>query len=1294
VTVAASPNAATTCGGSGAVTATAGAGTVSLPATRSIPGGAPGSCTITVDVTSATPGTATNTIAAGALQTSNGNNAAAASATLTVNASVSGTVFNDANGAIDSLVNGSGTDAGSSSLTAYLVNPSGAVVASSDVAVNGAYGFNNVPNGTYSVVLSNTAGVTVGEQAPGASLPPGWVNTSEGVTPAGDGSANGVVPSIVVSNSSVANVNFGIERPPTATNVTAAVQPNPGGTASVAVPVGTFSPVDAEDGSAVGMRVTAFPSNSNSITINGITYTAGTFPSGGVVVPAAGIAGITVDPVDGSVTVNIPYVARDAANQESAPAIAGVPFSAQPADLVIQKNGPAVVPAGGAITYTLTVSNAGPGPAAAVPVADAVPVQVGGLSVVCGAQLGGASCGPVANFGFAGNALNAQIENLPAGGSVSLTINGTVSATASGTFANTATVNAPAGLNDLNPANNTSTVNTTIGVVPATADVSIVKAGTANVQTSGAISYQLTVVNAGPGPANGSVVTDSVPTAITGVTTTCMAAGGAACPAAITPGNALSIVIPTLPSGGQITLMVSGTAPSAPQSITNTASVAVPVGITDPAAGNNTSSAATNVVSTPPQQADLAAIKTGPATVNAGGAIAYTVLIGNNGPAAANAAAFMDNVPSVITSVTTNCTARNGAVCPAVPAGNAINVEIPTLPAGGELTFTISGTAPQSGSFSNSATIAPPAGVNDPVQSNNTGGPVITQILATGISGVVWRDTDRNGLRGAGEALLPGVAVRVLNGSGTEVGSAITDAIGSYLITGLPAGSGYSVVFDFGNLDRGLVVPQNVNAALNGTATNQTTISNVTLQTGTITLDQNARIVDPAGVVYDSVARTPIQGATVTLIGPNGQPVPASQLLVTTPNNQITTATGSYIFLLNNTAPTGTYTIQVTPPAGYLPPNAVLGGVVAPTPVNVPPSPGTLLVQPQAGPPAAGASTTYHFLLNNFGPGAQDVLNNHIPLDRAVGGTLLIEKVANVPEAEIGDVVVYTIRVSSPVTPAVGVTVADRLPPGFIFIPGSVRINEVRSTDPTGTPGPALEFNLGNLTQGGSATLTYRVRLGVGSAEGDGVNRAQARAASGGQSAVATAKIRVKRGVFTKDACVIGKVFVDCNGNSIQDREELGIPGVRLLFTDGTYVVSDVEGKYSYCGLPPKTHGLKVDPLTLPKGSRLTTSSNRNALDPNSLFIDLKAGELHRADFIEGSCSDEVLRQVKARRAKGEPGAAEREAQNDSPLIFRSRDGLLEGNQNAPIQRSGNPASKQSEERPLPRIELPGLEGR
>jgi hypothetical protein len=71
VTIAATPNASTTCSGTGAVAAIAGGSTVALPTTRSIPAGSgttPGTCTVTVDVTAATAGSYVNTFAVNTLK--------------------------------------------------------------------------------------------------------------------------------------------------------------------------------------------------------------------------------------------------------------------------------------------------------------------------------------------------------------------------------------------------------------------------------------------------------------------------------------------------------------------------------------------------------------------------------------------------------------------------------------------------------------------------------------------------------------------------------------------------------------------------------------------------------------------------------------------------------------------------------------------------------------------------------------------------------------------------------------------------------------------------------------------------------------------------------------------------------------------------------------------------------------------------------------------------------------------------------------------------------------------------
>ncbi len=138
---------------------------------------------------------------------------------------ISGTVFNDADGLTDGnisqsgSVNNPGTNAGGT-LFANLLNSSGLVVASKPIDVNGAYLFDNVPVGTYSVQLTtnSSAGTyTTPLAAPPTALPAGWVYTGEfnGVGAGSDGSADGMSASIgIISLDIKGDNNFGIERLP------------------------------------------------------------------------------------------------------------------------------------------------------------------------------------------------------------------------------------------------------------------------------------------------------------------------------------------------------------------------------------------------------------------------------------------------------------------------------------------------------------------------------------------------------------------------------------------------------------------------------------------------------------------------------------------------------------------------------------------------------------------------------------------------------------------------------------------------------------------------------------------------------------------------------------------------------------------------------------------------------------------------------------------------------------------------------------------------------------------------
>ncbi|MDO4232059.1 MAG: hypothetical protein Q4D19_08000, partial [Lautropia sp.] len=204
----------------------------------------------------------------------------------------------------------------------------------------------------------------------------------------------------------------------------------------------------------------------------------------------------------------------------------------------------------------------------------------------------------------------------------------------------------------------------------------------------------------------------------------------------------------------------------------------------------------------------------------------------------------------------------------------------------------------------------------------------------------------------------------------------------------------------------------------------------------------------------------------------------------------------------------------------------------------------------------------------------------------ATSSRITIEKRSSTRSAEVGDLLTYRLVIRNRDKGiARAPMVIDRLPAGFRLEPGSVRMQKGSDTAVSVVPASrvkvvgnrVLQIQLadipGEKNVSGSAspesmvTITYRVRLGVGSQEGDGINRAHvecptnaARTARAQCSNEARWKVKVTDGVFSEEACVAGQVYVDCNGNSVKDREELGIPGVRLYLQNGTWMVSDEQG--------------------------------------------------------------------------------------------------------------------------------------
>ena len=210
-------------------------------------------------------------------------------------------------------------------LYAILVSVAGNVLASETVNTSspiGAYSFGTSDgvqdNTSYTVVLSTTAG-SVGNP-PVITLPTGWVNTADG-SGTGDGTPDGQFTAAVVSTPET--VDFGLDQLPTAGSG-AVTLCNPGGTNNAIVPADAFTNASNStnpDGAVSSIRITGFPTNATSITINGNTYTSLTFPGGGVTVPTDGFGQpswvISVYPISGASTIAIDFVAVDNAAKES-----------------------------------------------------------------------------------------------------------------------------------------------------------------------------------------------------------------------------------------------------------------------------------------------------------------------------------------------------------------------------------------------------------------------------------------------------------------------------------------------------------------------------------------------------------------------------------------------------------------------------------------------------------------------------------------------------------------------------------------------------------------------------------------------------------------------------------------------------------------------------------------------------------------------------------------------------------------------------------------------------------------
>lgn len=369
----------------------------------------------------------------------------------------------------------------------------------------------------------------------------------------------------------------------------------------------------------------------------------------------------------------------------------------------------------------------------------------------------------------------------------------------------------------------------------------------------------------------------------------------------------------------------------------------------------------------------------------------------------------------------------------------------------------------------------------------------------------------------------------------------------------------------------------------------------------------------PTNLTFDSATGQIVSGVRITLLnadtnaratvyGRDGVSIFPSTIV----SGESVTDSGGERYDMSN----GQFLFPMLPPGNYKlliePPEPWIGPSVA-RPEDL-----ARLVRPDNNPfVVLSASFGGLFTVTSLSPLALDV-----PLDRPDTPLELTKQVSR-PGAEPGDALLYTITVRNvSAYPTVGQTiVSDIFPRGMRLFRDSVRVAGESVTADAAGDGRSMEVALPVLKPGESVALTYILEVLPDAPPGDALNLAQARTARGELSNIGKALVRINRSVIANQLTVIGRVIdASCE---VDPRTAPGVPNVRVMLEDGSYAITDEDGRYHFDALKAGLHVVQIDEATLPE-DRVAVDCARNTRSAGratSRFVEGQNGTLKRVDF-------------------------------------------------------------------------------
>lgn len=415
-------------------------------------------------------------------------------------------------------------------------------------------------------------------------------------------------------------------------------------------------------------------------------------------------------------------------------------------------------------------------------------------------------------------------------------------------------------------------------------------------------------------------------------------------------------------------------------------------------------------------------------------------------------------------------------------------------------------------------------------------------------------------------------------------------------------------------------------------------------------------LVDPFGVVFDSETGAPVDGVRVTLFNADtGAPATVFAQDGTTawPSSVITGQTitdgagrsvpmgpGEFWFPLTTQ---GRFRLVAEPPAPFAAPSTAPREVIA------------RALRPDGRP----------YVVREGSFGDVFVLDNPVPFEVDIpvdspAADLVLTKTVSRTRAEPGDLVFYTVTVANndPGRVRRAVTLTDMPSPWLRLRRDSLRINGARASEAvtTSDDGRVIGIALGDLPAGTSTKVTYAMSVRADASPGRAVNTAVVRDALG-RTVRANAVVDIEREGIADRMTIIGRVTA--GSCTLPEAGRRGIPGVRVMLEDGSFAVTDADGRYHFEGVVPGTHVVQVAPMTLPEGGRFVdcTRSTRSAGSAISRFAVGQGGSLVVADFHavlpEGTkfaapAANEVPKDAEKAEAGAETDAEAKEAAKDS----------------------------------------------